>query len=142
VTGDSTAMAPAVGLTGDATAMAPAAGLPGDATAMAPSSALADPAAVDQLAYSMTDDDDDLLPGEVDDFDDFYEADPDAETGPLKLSRRSLLVGNAVVAFAVIGVASLAVAVVVAVRPTAAQEPVVGHQNAAPGKFMPLLPTQ
>ncbi len=141
-TGDSTAMAPAVGLTGDATAMAPAAGLTGDETAMAPAG-FADPDAADQqLAYSMAEDDADLLEGEADEFDDYYDDDPDAETGPLKLSRRSLLVGNAVVAFAVIGVASLAVAVVVAVRPTASQEPVVGHQNAAPGKFMPLLPTQ
>ncbi len=141
-TGDSTAMAPAIGLTGDETAMAPAAGLTGDETAMAPAG-FADPGAADQqLAYSMAEDDADLLEGDFDEFDDYYDDDPDAETGPLKLSRQSLLVGNAVVAFAVIGVASLAVAVVVAVRPTASQEPVVGHQNAAPGKFMPLLPTQ
>ncbi|GKU44809.1 hypothetical protein NJB14194_14340, partial [Mycobacterium montefiorense] len=141
-TGDSTAMAPAVGLTGDATAMAPAAGLTGDETAMVPAG-FGDPLPADeQLAYSMTEDDADLLEGEFDEFDDYYDDDPDAETGPLKLSRRSLLVGNAVIAFAVVGVASLAVAVVVAVRPTASQEPVVGHQNAAPGKFMPLLPTQ
>jgi hypothetical protein len=150
---DATAMAPAVGLTGDATAMAPAAGLPGDATAIVPTAGLTgdataivpaefgDPDAADQqLAYSLAEDDADLLPGEVDEFDDYD--DPDAETGPVKLSRQSLLVGNAVVAFAVVGIASLAVAVVVAVRPTASQEPVVGHQNAAPGKFMPLLPTQ
>jgi hypothetical protein len=141
--GDATAMAPAVGLTGDATAIVPA-GLGGDATAIVPAG-LGDPNAADQqLAYSMAEDDAELLPGEVDEFDEFedYYDDPDAETGPLKLSRQSLLVGNAVVAFAVVGIASLAVAVVVAVRPTASQEPVVGHQNAAPGKFMPLLPTQ
>ena len=59
-----------------------------------------------------------------------------------RLSGRSLLISNAVVAFAVVGFASLAVAVAITVRPTAAAEPVVGHQNAAPGKFMPLLPTQ
>ncbi|WP_144206020.1 hypothetical protein [Mycobacterium tilburgii] len=130
VSGDATAMAQAAGRTGDETAMASTAGLAG----------FGDPGAADQqLAYSMADDDDDLLP---DEFDDYYEDDPDALTSPLKLSRRSLLVGNAVVAFAVIGVASLAVAVVVAVRPTASQQPVVGHQNAVPGKFMPLLPTQ
>ncbi|BBY22898.1 hypothetical protein [Mycobacterium stomatepiae] len=128
--------------TGDSTAMAPAVGLAGDATAMAPAGFGDPPPADEQLAYSLAEDDDELLPGEFDEFDDFYDDDPDAETGPLKLSRRSLLVGNAVIAFAVVGVASLAVAVVVAVRPTAAQEPVVGHQNAAPGKFMPLLPTQ
>ncbi|CDO86884.1 hypothetical protein AWC29_17660 [Mycobacterium triplex] len=119
-----------------------AAPVTGESTAMAPAGFGDPPAADEQLAYSMADDDDDLLPGEYDEFDDFYDDDPDAETGPLKLSRRSLLVGNAVIAFAVIGVASLAVAVVVAVRPTAAQQPVIGHQNAAPGKFMPLLPTQ
>ncbi|BBX40260.1 hypothetical protein [Mycobacterium simiae] len=142
VSGDATAMAPAAALTGDETAMAPAAGLTGDETAMAPAG-FDDPGAADQqLAYSLADDADDLLPGELDEFDDYYDDDPNAETGPLKLSRRSLLVGNAVVAFAVIGVASLAVAVVVAVRPTASQQPVIGHQNAAPGKFMPLLPTQ
>ena len=82
-----------------------------------------------------------LFAGELDEFDDRHH-DSEAETGPLKLDRRSLLIGNAVIAFAVIGFASLAVALVVGVRPTAAQEPVVGHQNAAPGKFMPLLPTQ
>ncbi len=141
LTPDATAMAPAVGLTGDETAIVPAAGLTGDETAIVPAE-FGDPNAADQqLAYSMAEDDADLLPGEVDEFEDYYD-DPDAETGPLKLSRRSLLVGNAVVAFAVVGIASLAVAVVVAVRPTASQEPVVGHQNAAPGKFMPLLPTQ
>ncbi len=72
----------------DATAMAPAAGLLGDATAIVP----ADAAAADQqLAYSMTDDAD-LFAGELDEFDDYY--DPEAETGPLKLSRRSLLIGT------------------------------------------------
>jgi len=150
---DATAMAPAVALTGDETAMVPAAALSGADTAMAPTAGLApeataivpaDAAAADQqLAYSLADDGADLLPGESDEFDEFDDYDDaEAETGPLKLDRRSLLVGNAVVAFAVIGFASLAVALVVGVRPTSAQEPVVGHQNAAPGKFMPLLPTQ
>jgi hypothetical protein len=131
---DATMAAPA--LTGDATAMAPRA----DETAFAPAP---DPAAEDQqLAYSMADDGEPLGMDEYggDEYDEY--ADPDAETGPLKLSRRSLVLGNAVIAFAVIGFASLAVAVVVGVRPTAASEPVIGHQNAAPGKFMPLLPTQ
>ena len=74
-----------------------------------------------------------------------YDDVDDAEnpgTGRAPLSRRSLVLGNAVIAFAVIGFASLAAAVVIAVRPTASQQPVVGHQNAQPGKFMPLLPTQ
>jgi hypothetical protein len=132
---DATMAAPA--LSGDATAMAPAAGLTGDETAFAPA---AEPAAEDpQLAYSMADE------GELfDEFGDEYDDvdDAEAETGRLPLSRRSLVLGNAVIAFAVIGFASLAVALVVAVRPTASQGPVVGHQNAAPGKFMPLLPTQ
>ena len=137
---DATAMAPAVALTGDETAMAPTAGLAPDATVIVP----VDAAAADQqLAYSLADDGAELLPDEFDEFDEFDDFDDsEAETGPLKLDRRSLLVGNAVIAFAVIGFASLAVALVVGVRPTSSQEPVVGHQNAAPGKFMPLLPTQ
>jgi hypothetical protein len=129
---------------GDATAMAPAARPTGDETTVVPAAAFADPNADDQLAYSMAGDDE-LLPVDMDDeYDDDYDdfADADAQTGPRRLSTRSLLISNAVIAFAVIGFASLAVAVVVAVRPAAAQEPVVGHQNAAPGKFMPLLPTQ
>ena len=137
--GDATAMAPAVGLTGDETAMAPAAGLTGDETAFVPAAEPADEE--QQLAYSMADQGE---PFGADEFGDEYDgfADAEAETGQLPLSRRSLVLGNAVIAFAVIGFASLAVAVAVAVRPTASAEPVVGHQNAAPGKFMPLLPTQ
>ena len=137
--GDATAMAPAAG---DATAMAPATQLSGDATGIAATAGMVEPHAEEpQLAYSMTDDGE-LLPADgIDEFDDdFY--DEDADIGRQRLSGRSLLISNAVVAFAVIGFASLAVAVVVTVRPTAASEPVVGHQNAAPGKFMPLLPTQ
>jgi hypothetical protein len=131
---DATLAAPA--LSGDETATAPAAGLTGDETAFAPAAEAA--AEEPQLAYSMADE------GEpFDEFGDEYDFDhAEAETGRLPLSRRSLVLGNAVIAFAVIGFASLAVALVVAVRPTASQEPVVGHQNAAPGKFMPLLPTQ
>ncbi|OBF95126.1 hypothetical protein A5773_14900 [Mycobacterium sp. 852014-52450_SCH5900713] len=145
--GDATAMAPAVGLTGDETAMAP--GLTGDETAMAPGltgdeTTVVPPADVEepQLAYSMTDDAEPFAGDEYgpqyDDFDDVDET----TAIPSRLSRRSLVVGNAVIAFAVIGFASLAAAVAIAVRPTASQQPVVGHQNAAPGKFMPLLPTQ
>ncbi|MGA7049811.1 MAG: hypothetical protein WBZ37_00770, partial [Mycobacterium sp.] len=128
----------------DATAMAPAV-FTGDQTAIAPAAEFADPNADDhQLAYSMAGENE-LLPVDMDEYDDEYDdydefVDGEAQTGPVRLSRRSLLVGNAVIAFAVIGLASLAVAVVIAVRPTAATQPVVGLQNAAPGKFMPLLP--
>ena len=131
--GDATAMALAVGLTGDETAMAP--GLTGDETAVVPPPDAEEP----QLAYSMTEDAEPFAGDEYGpEYDDFDET----EAIPSRLSRRSLLLGNAVIAFAVIGFASLAAAVAIAVRPTASQQPVVGHQNAAPGKFMPLLPTQ
>ncbi|MEB4208638.1 hypothetical protein [Mycobacterium sp. 94-17] len=156
--GDATAMAPAVGLTGDATAMAPVAGLTGDDTAMAsavgltgdettvmPSPEVADPNAEEnQLAYSMADEGE-QYPGEFDEYDpefDDYEYGDFDEDAPAKLSRRSLLIGNAVVAFAVVGLASLATAIVVAIRPTASAQPVVGVQNGTPGKFMPILPSQ
>ncbi|KKC01625.1 hypothetical protein [Mycobacterium nebraskense] len=134
--GDATAMAPAVGLTGDETAMAPAAGPAGDETTFVPPPNAEEP----QLAYSMTEDAEPLP--EMDDYGDGYDDFDETTAIPSRLSRRSLLLGNAVIAFAVIGFASLAAAVAIAVRPTASQQPVVGHQNAAPGKFMPLLPTQ
>ncbi|WP_062903682.1 hypothetical protein, partial [Mycobacterium avium] len=143
--GDATAMAPAVGVTGDATAMAPAAGLTGDETTVVPAPELAEPQD-QQLAYSMADDAG-IYPGEMDEyapeFDD-YDADYDdaEEAAPAKLSRRSLVIGNAVIAFAVIGLASLATAIAVAVEPTASRQPVVGVQNGTPGKFMPILPSQ
>lgn len=133
--GDATAMAPAVGLTGDETAMAPV-GLTGDETTMVPPPNAEQP----QLAYSMTEDGEPLP--DLDEYGDEYDDFDETAVIPSRLSRRSLLVGNAVIAFAVIGFASLAAAVAIAVRPTASQQPVVGHQNAAPGKFMPLLPTQ
>lgn len=158
--GDATAMAPAVGLTGDATAMAPAAG---DATAMAPAAGLtgdettvvpAPDAEEPQLAYSMADEGG-IYPGEMDEydpeFDDYDYGDDYAgvddyadaeEAAGAKLSRRSLVIGNAIIAFAVVGLASLATAIAVAVRPTASQQPVVGVQNGTPGKFMPILPSQ
>ncbi|OBH06709.1 hypothetical protein [Mycobacterium sp. E1747] len=135
---DATAMAPAVGLTGDETANAPAAGLAGDETTVVPPAAAEEP----QLAYSMTDDAEPFAGDEYDPEYDGYDAFDQTEAIPSRLSRRSLVLGNAVIAFAVIGFASLAAAVAIAVRPTASQQPVVGHQNAAPGKFMPLLPTQ
>jgi hypothetical protein len=134
------AVAPAEAAAPDATAMAPAVGPVGDATAAAPSAGVGEsPADEPQLAYSMTDDAESLpvegdLGGEYDD--------DEPMTTAQRLSGRSLLISNAVVAFAIIGFASLAVAVAITVRPTAASEPVIGHQNAAPGKFMPLLPTQ
>jgi hypothetical protein len=137
--GDATAMAPAIGLVGDATAMAPAAGLTGDETTVVPTPEYAGLDAEEpQLAYSMADE------PEFDEYDDEYDdlnEDFD-EAEPTRLSRRSLLIGNAVIAFAVIGLASLATAIAVAVRPTASQQPVVGVQNGTPGKFMPILPTQ
>jgi len=142
--GDATAMAPAVG---DATAMAPAAGLTGDETTVVPAPETEEP----QLAYSMADEGG-VYPGEMDEYDpefDDYDYAPEFgddadvdEAAPSKLSRRSLVIGNAVVAFAVIGLASLATAIAVAVRPTASQQPVVGVQNGTPGKFMPILPSQ
>ncbi|OBH19801.1 hypothetical protein [Mycobacterium sp. E3247] len=155
---DATAMAPAVGLTGDETAMAPgltgdetamAPGLTGDETAMAPgltgdeTTVVPPPAEEEpQLAYSMADDAEPFAGDEYGpEFDDYDHVDQ-TEAIPSRLSRRSLVVGNAVIAFAVVGFASLAAAIAIAVRPTASQQPVVGHQNAAPGKFMPLLPTQ
>jgi len=137
--GDATAMAPAIGLTGDATAMAPAAGLTGDETTVVPTSEFAGlDAEQNQLAYSMADEPEfDEYGDEYDDYDEDFD-----EAEPTKLSRRSLVIGNAVIAFAVIGLASLATAIAVAVRPTASQQPVVGVQNGTPGKFMPILPTQ
>ncbi|MGZ4527920.1 MAG: hypothetical protein ACXVX7_16090 [Mycobacterium sp.] len=133
--GDATALAPVVG---DATALAPAVGLTGDETAFAPAAEVA--GEEPQLAYSMADEGQPLDMEEFGpDSADYLE---DAEGEPARLSRRSLLIGNAVIAFAVIGMASLAAAVAIAIRPTAAAQPVIGHQNAAPGKFMPLLPTQ
>lgn len=113
--------------------------VPGEPTTMIPPSAefTRSSAQAEQLAYSLADDSDLALESEAEaDFDD------EAVTGPVRLSSRSLLISNAVIAFAVIGFASLAVAVAITIRPTAASEPVVGHQNAQPGKFMPLLPTQ
>jgi hypothetical protein len=137
-------VAAALATSPDATAMAPAVGPAGDATTIAPTAGLAESRAEEpQLAYSMTDDGEPLpVEGELGpDFHEYYD-DEEAQTTAQRLSGRSLLISNAVVAFAVIGFASLAVAVAITVRPTAAAEPVVGHQNAAPGKFMPLLPTQ
>ncbi|MBW0017541.1 MAG: hypothetical protein JO236_08365 [Mycobacterium sp.] len=135
---------------GDFTALAPAVPA-GDATGLIPPDELHTGAQQEpQLAYSESGDYQ-LLPLEGSDdyglagaeFDDFGEFDDDeAVTGPVRLSSRSVLIKNAVIAFAVLGFSTLAVAVAVTVRPTAASVPVQGHQNAQPGKFMPLLPTQ
>jgi hypothetical protein len=135
---DATWAAPVLTAGPDATWAAPA--LTGDETAFAPA---AEPGAEEpQLAYSMAGDSE-LLPAEADEYGPLFEEYDDLDEAEAdRLSRRALVITNAVIAFAVIGFASLAVAVVIAVRPTASQEPVVGHQNAAPGKFMPLLPTQ
>lgn len=70
----------------------------------------------EQLAYSQASDYE-LLP--VDEYEEHDEYGAAADRSA-PLSRRSLLIGNAVVAFAVIGFASLAVAVAVTIRPTAA----------------------
>lgn len=74
----------------------------------------------EQLAYSQASDYE-LLP--VDEYEEHDEYGAAADRSA-PLSRRSLLIGNAVVAFAVIGFASLAVAVAVTIRPTAASKPV------------------
>jgi hypothetical protein len=125
------------------TAMAPATQVAGGATGMAPTAGIAEANAEEpQLAYSEADDAEPF--GEMDEYSDEYPGEEDDEVadGAAPLSRRSVLIGNAVIAFAVVGLASLAAAVTIAVRPTSSEQPVVGHQNAAPGKFMPLLPTQ
>ncbi|WP_227371161.1 hypothetical protein, partial [Mycobacterium fragae] len=127
------------GAGGDATAMAPAADMT-QAAAIPPAAEMTQASAQqgEQLAYSMADDSE-LLPMEaMDESEGEY-----AEEGAApRLSSRSLLISNAVVAFAVVGFAVLAVAVAITIRPTASQQPVQGHPNAAPGKFMPPLPTQ
>ncbi|OBI12164.1 hypothetical protein A5712_08345, partial [Mycobacterium sp. E2327] len=141
--GAATAMAPALGVLGDATAMAPATAAAGEATGIAPTSELAGSGGEEpQLAYSQAEDADPFAGG-LDEYGDFPDdaADPEM-TSRMPLSRRSLVLGNAVIAFAVVGFATLAAAVAIAIRPTASAQPVIGHQNAAPGKFMPLLPTQ
>lgn len=125
---------------------------PGDATAfMQPADGGAPSSGDEQLAYSQASEYD-ILPVDTDGFDDYgdeygdeYEdgLDPDdPETAGIRPQLRRLLISNAVIGFAVLGFASLAVAVAVTVRPTASTLPVEGHQNAQPGKFMPLLPTE
>jgi hypothetical protein len=113
--------------------------LPDETTAMAPAAEIGQSSAqqAEQFAYSMADDSA-LLP-----MDAMREAeDSDAEEAAPRLGSRELLISNAVVAFAVIGFAVLAVVVAITIRPAASQQPVQGHPNAAPGKFLPPLPTQ
>ncbi|POY32353.1 hypothetical protein, partial [Mycobacterium kansasii] len=117
-------------------------------TFLPPAAAPAGEAADAQLAYSEAGDD---YAGDYDGYDGYDDYDGEygdygdgeaAAAGPPRLNARSLLISNAVVAFMIIGFASLAVAVAVVIRPTAASQPVEGYQNAQPGKFMPLLPTE
>src|SRR6516165_7929600 len=87
-----TGMAPAAQLAGNATAIIAAAG---DDTAFAPAP---EPVAADpQLAYSLADEGE---PFGTDEYGDEDVDDDEAEAGPPPLSRRSVLIGNAVIAFA------------------------------------------
>ena len=144
--GDATTAAPAEPPTqlsypvGDATMAAPAGPATGgfagaeDATRNAP--AAGDSGA--QLAYSMENDDSELLPMEYGGEDEADEL--DAAAVP---AGRALLVGSAVGGILVAGVAALAVAVTIGVRPTAAshpQPPAPAQQKSVPGNFVPALP--
>ena len=91
-----------------------------------------------QLAYSMEDDDSELLPMEYGGDDDDEEF--DAAAVP---AGRALLVGSAAGGMLVAGIAALAVAVTIGVRPTAAthpQPPAPAQQKSVPGNFVPALP--
>ena len=121
--GDPTTAAPAEPPTqlsyaaGDATMAAPAAGgFAGaeDETRNAPAAAESDA----QLAYSMENGDSELLPMEYGGEDEAEELDAGAVP-----AGRALLVGSAVGGILVAGIAALAVAVTIGVRPTAASHP-------------------
>ena len=90
-----------------------------------------------QLAYSMEDDDSELLPME-------YGGDDDEELDAAAVpAGRALLVGSAAGGMLVAGIAALAVAVTIGVRPTAAthpQPPPPAQQKSVPGNFVPALP--
>ena len=135
---DDFAIARGAAMAVEPTTMTQAVMLPDETTAIPPAAEMTQisPQQGEQLAYSMADDSA-LLPMDTSEPEDDY-----AEVPAPQLSTRSLLISNAVVAFAVIGFAVLAVAVAITIRPTASQQPVQGHPNAAPGKFMPPLPTQ
>jgi hypothetical protein len=91
-----------------------------------------------QLAYSLEDDDSELLPMEYGGDDD------DQDLGAAALpAGRALLVGSAAGGILVAGIAALAVAVTIGVRPTAAthpQPPAPAQQKPVPGNFVPALP--
>ena len=135
---DDFAIARGAAMAVEPTTMTQAVMLPDETTAIPPAAEMTQmsPQQGEQLAYSMADDSA-LLPMDTSEPEDDY-----AEAPAPRLSTRSLLISNAVVAFAVIGFAVLAVVVAITIRPTASQQPVQGHPNAAPGKFMPPLPTQ
>ncbi|MGB9248498.1 MAG: hypothetical protein WCC28_01760, partial [Mycobacterium sp.] len=90
-----------------------------------------------QLAYSLEDDEAELLPME-------YGGDDDEELDAAAVpAGRALLVGSAAGGMLVAGIAALAVAVTIGVRPTAAshpQPPAPAQQKAVPGNFVPALP--
>ncbi|CAJ1497855.1 hypothetical protein [[Mycobacterium] holstebronense] len=148
---------------GDATMAAPAlpdTGAPeGTSTVLAP--AVEGEQSEQQLAYSMTDDDSELLPVEYaegdyesyegyDDYGAEYGGDgteADEQAAPPPPVGRALLVGSSVGGILVAGCAALAVAVTIGIRPTAAstpaQPPVMAQPPQAqpvPGNFMPVLP--
>ena len=92
-----------------------------------------------QLAYSMENDQSEMLPmeygGDGEDDDEL-----DAAAPPVG---RALLLGSTVGGILVAGVAALAVAVTIGVRPTAAskpQPPAPAQQKSVPGNFVPALP--
>ena len=90
-----------------------------------------------QLAYSMEDYDSELLPMEYGDDED---EELDAAAPPVG---RALLVGSAAGGILIAGIAALAVAVTIGVRPTAAthpQPPAPAQQKSVPGNFVPALP--
>jgi hypothetical protein len=91
-----------------------------------------------QLAYSMENYESELLPMEYGGEDEVEEL--DAAAVP---AGRALLVGSAVGGILVAGIAALAVAVTIGVRPTAAshpQPPAPAQQKSVPGNFVPALP--
>ncbi|RRR40030.1 hypothetical protein EHH44_21085, partial [Mycolicibacter terrae] len=120
------------------------------ATAVTPGVGGAEPE--QQLAYSLTDDDSELLPVEYADDDYDYDDDQaEAATGEVEALPppvgRALLVGSTVGGILVAGCAALAVAVTVGIRPTAAatqvEPPVVAQPlqpQPVPGNFLPALP--
>src|SRR5690625_4342542 len=158
------------GPAGDATMAAPAAtvGEPTMAAAMLPDMDAADGPATtvtppveggepeQQLAYSQTDDDSELLPVEYTDGDDYEDYADYAETDAVEVDEfeplpppvgRALLVGSSVGGILVTGCAALGVAVTIGIRPSAGathlESPVVEQSlrpQPVPGNFVPALP--